>query len=472
MRTAAIYERISDDREGRELGVDRQDEDDRALAEREGLKVFRTYRDNDLSASTKSKKRRPGYDEMMKDAKAGRFSVIIAYSSSRLTRRPREHEDLIDLATQHGITYRFVQSPSFDLNTADGRQIARMLAAADAAEAERTAERVTREVRARAEKGEFHGGPRGFGLTEDGCSIVETEAALIRGWYDHVIAGGSLTSIRTDLERQGIPSATGLPWRTPVIRKILINPRNAGLRIHDGIEYPAPNPEIVPEQTWRATRSVLTDPDRRVHQLGPARKHIGTGLFVCERCDVTVNVGYARQGHLVYRCLKCWRNWKAEPLNGWIDDVISGRLDSPDAQELLPQEQGVDLQGLRTEKAAIKQNMADLAGEFALAKGAIREALNAGLRKGDSRLAEIESELAAASQVSTLSAVLAAPKPGAFWRDMDDVARRQAVIRALVEIRLGAPIRGRAAWDPKRFLGGSRWVGDTATWGEHWAQEA
>ena len=56
--TAAIYCRISNDPEGRELGVERQEEDARLLAARLGLDVVKVFTDNDVSASTKSRKRR------------------------------------------------------------------------------------------------------------------------------------------------------------------------------------------------------------------------------------------------------------------------------------------------------------------------------------------------------------------------------------------------------------------------------
>src|SRR5213078_4676766 len=102
MGHAAIYCRISADREGRELGVERQEADCRALAERLGLHVVDVYIDNDLSASTRSRKDRPRYRQMLADARAGKVTTVIAYTSGRLTRRPREHEDLIDLATGHG----------------------------------------------------------------------------------------------------------------------------------------------------------------------------------------------------------------------------------------------------------------------------------------------------------------------------------------------------------------------------------
>lgn len=466
---AAIYERISDDREGRELGVDRQDKLCKDLAKRDGLTVVRVYRDNDLSASTKSRKRRPQYDQMIADAKEGRFEVIVAYASSRLTRRPREHEDLIDLAVDHGVTYLFVVSPSFNLNTADGRQIARMLAAADAAEAERTAERVTSAMRQRAERGEFHGGPRPFGITADGCGIVEEEAKLIRKWYAHVLAGGSLNSITTDLNRAGIPSTTGKTWRTPSIRRILLYARNAGLRVLDGVEFPAPNPPIVPEATWRAAARMLTEPGRRLND-STARKHLGTGLYVCVRCDCPVNIGYHKDGGTVYRCLSCWRTWKAEPINAWVEQAVAARLSSEDIRErILPrQRDGIDLDALRSEARAIRDNLAALAAEFATARGATREALMAGLRAGETRLEEITVQLVEAGRVDVGAALLAADDPAAEWRSITDLGRKQAVIRLLATIRLGPPIRGRKPWSPY-FMGDSMWAGDELTWGEHWA---
>ncbi|MFD6771183.1 recombinase family protein [Micromonospora chalcea] len=178
-RRAAKYRRISDDREGRELGITRQDEDLDELAEREDLVYVAEYVDNDISASTRSKKRRPDYDRMMADAKAGAFEVIAAYTTGRLTRRPREHEDLIDLAKDHGIEFKYIRSPSFDLTTAQGRRIARTLAAQDAGEAEDISERVERDVRRRAEAGEFHGGNLPFGIDGD-REIVKGKLRYVR----------------------------------------------------------------------------------------------------------------------------------------------------------------------------------------------------------------------------------------------------------------------------------------------------
>ena len=135
-KTAAIYARISLDAEGAELGVRRQEDDCRALAQQRGLEVAEVYVDNDMGASTRSKaKRRPDVERLLADARAGHFSVVLAYSNSRLTRRPLELETLIALHEQCGTTFETVVSGSDDLSTADGRMVARIKANIDAAEA-------------------------------------------------------------------------------------------------------------------------------------------------------------------------------------------------------------------------------------------------------------------------------------------------------------------------------------------------
>lgn len=55
----------------------RQLEDCLALAERLGFDVSNGHSDNDIGASRGSPKSRPRYDEMLRTARAGKFSVII-----------------------------------------------------------------------------------------------------------------------------------------------------------------------------------------------------------------------------------------------------------------------------------------------------------------------------------------------------------------------------------------------------------
>src|SRR6478736_4372336 len=82
---AAIYCRISRDREGAGLGVERQEADCRALAERLGWEVAAVFVDNDISAYSGA--RRPQYDLMLAAVREGEIKGIVAWHPDRLHRR-------------------------------------------------------------------------------------------------------------------------------------------------------------------------------------------------------------------------------------------------------------------------------------------------------------------------------------------------------------------------------------------------
>lgn len=134
--------------------MERQEQNCRRMAVERGWTVFEpVYGEKDVSASTRSAKRRPVFDQMLEDLDAGPATVLLAYSTSRLTRRPMEYERLIELTARSGLQIHTVVTGPVQLDTADGRAIARVLAVLDAAEAERTSERVTRAKLQRAEQG-------------------------------------------------------------------------------------------------------------------------------------------------------------------------------------------------------------------------------------------------------------------------------------------------------------------------------
>src|SRR5262245_66305159 len=80
---AAVYLRISNDRVGAGLGVDRQERDCRDLAARLGVPVTAVYTDNDVSAYQRRKVRN-GYQAMLDDMAAGKFGHVLAWHTDRL----------------------------------------------------------------------------------------------------------------------------------------------------------------------------------------------------------------------------------------------------------------------------------------------------------------------------------------------------------------------------------------------------
>jgi site-specific DNA recombinase len=232
--TAAIYTRISRDRTGERVGVQNQEKDCRTLAERLGLDVYKVYEDDDQGASslTHKSKTRPFYAQMLKDARAGKFTHILAHSNSRLTRRMRELEDIVDLAKEHSITFHTWEAGEYDLSTVSGRRTARILGSIAAGESEEISYRQKTAFRHMAMKGEPKlQRQRPFGWEKDGKTIREDEAAIVRAGVQDVIEGKSLYAIARAWEEAGyITASGGTTWDPTVVKRILVGWRTAGVR--------------------------------------------------------------------------------------------------------------------------------------------------------------------------------------------------------------------------------------------------
>ncbi|MER7445002.1 recombinase family protein [Micromonospora avicenniae] len=352
---AAVYCRISQDRESEEKGVTRQEEDCRELAARLGFEVTRVYVDNDLSASTRATKPRPDFEEMMRQAEAGHLDVLVSYSNGRLTRRPLELERLITLHERRGTLIHTVVSGTDDLSTADGRMTARIKAAVDAAEAERTGERVERAARQRREEGRLHGGSRTFGYVHGSplgyCREVDPLAArAIREGMDLLFATGRVSKVREHWNRLGVLTPSGKEWRNDSnVARTLRSPRIAGLLSHDG--------EIVGEGDWPAiiTRAeheaiLAALGSRGVRGDGSKPrvvKYLLTGVVYClcgapMRAQVYAPRGKAGGGFNRYVCIsqyggcgKCSRQrpWLEEMTREYVTGRIEGEGSGLDVPE-------------------------------------------------------------------------------------------------------------------------------------------
>ncbi|MGW2210100.1 recombinase family protein [Streptomyces sp. NPDC001781] len=169
---AIIYCRISRDREGAGLAVERQREDCEALATQLGLEVVACYTDNDLSAY--SGKPRPGYQQLLVDLREGRADTVLAWHTDRLHRSPAELEEYIDVCEpsdrSRSVQTRTVVAGNLDLSTATGRMIARQLGVQARYEVERMIERQKRKRDEMAKNGQYLGGRRPFGYEPDGVT--------------------------------------------------------------------------------------------------------------------------------------------------------------------------------------------------------------------------------------------------------------------------------------------------------------
>jgi len=426
--------------------------------------VVASYTDNDIGASTRSTKPRPDYERMLADARAGRFDVILTYTSSRLTRRPIEHEAQIKLAERHGVRFEYVRSPSFDLNTADGRHVARMLAAQDAAESERISERVQRARLARAMQGRpGGGGRRPYGFEPDGVTVRPAETAEIVKAADALLAGISLRQVALGLRERDVPTVTGARWSTRSLRDILLRPRNAGLIVHrgevlEGVQ--APWEPILSRDVWAAVRALLTDPSRRTSP-GNTPRWLGSGLYrcghsICIDADppVTLRVVAPASGRHLSRSYCCVAGRRhlsrsADALDTYVGKVIVRRLERKDAADLLtPPDRDVDTAALTREAAALRTKLSEA---LSLWRDDVLTAAEYRTTRAEleGRLGAVEDRQRVAAGRDPLAGIAGREDAAEAWERLD-LGRQRAILSTLLIVTVLPQRPGRMP-DGSRF---------------------
>lgn len=458
-KTAAIYCRISRDMEGQGAGVERQEQLCRDLAKRMGLTVVDVYTDNDLGASSRSRKPRPEYQRMLSDARTGAFGVILAYSASRLTRRPLEFEDLIRLADDNGVKIHTVTSGTVSFETADSRAVARTIAAWDAAEAERLGERVAAQKAKALRDGRYIGGrvPFGWRAVDKTPQVHEGEAAAIRDAYRMLLSGLPMSKVADDWKERGILSKSGKPLGTTQITRIMLRARNAGLVVHHGETVNDNWPPIVDLTTFRQVEAILTDPARRQDQVHK-RRYLLSGILLCHcgrkmtgyserpdsgwyRCSVHQEGSRYVAGHALRRM---------QPLDRYITTIVCEYLTTSSARALLQ-----DHDATRANQGAAlptSRELSELVGRRdalvrLFAQGTISEGqLTEGTAEVNQQIEAMRTTATRRTGSRVLASILVGPDPAAAFRDADVLQQRQ-VLKALLTVEC-LPNPGRGTFKP------------------------
>jgi DNA invertase Pin-like site-specific DNA recombinase len=460
-RQAVIYCRISKDRTGAGLGVERQEQDARELATRLGATVVETYADNDASAY--SGKPRKGYERMLADLdRPGAPQLILCWHTDRLHRQNKELESFIDFTTARGVTVHTVRAGPIDLSTASGQFQARVLGAAAQYESKLKSERGQRQKEQARDRGQWHGGAPPFGWQggEEGLVLAPDEAVLIVTGTRMLLAGRSLGAVIQTFNAAEPKPRRGQTWSRRTVGRALGRWANAGLVSHRDqpvgpATWPAlatPDGDVITAEDVKAVRAILADNAAERHRhgdLGNQTKWLLGGIAICvcgapmRSSSTGVSAGRRRP---VYRCTVGGRGHVTRsiaPLDAFIRELVARRLRLPDLADLLPASglTGPQASELRAEVARLEERLQELAvllGDEVLDPAGYQTAA----RRVRDRLTSAERELSAALRRSPLAPVLSARDPGAAFLAADiDVQR--SVVRELITVRLRSPRLGR-----------------------------
>jgi site-specific DNA recombinase len=454
---AAIYARISSDRDGSQLGVGRQVEDCERLILRQGWQGEERYVDDDVSAW--GRKPRPEYRRMLDDLRGGYLDAVVVWDLDRLHRQPRELEEFFELCKAAKVSKLASVSGDVDLSTHDGQFLARILGAVAAKESDDKSRRIRRKKEADAQAGKISGGgSRPYGYDDDKLTVRESEAIVIRECAAKLLAGEALRSICTSLNERGVPTSTGGQWQAQTLSRILKSARIAGQREHKG--------EIVAEAEWPAIispaessriRALLSDPARRTNKV--ARRYLLVRLLRCGLCGETL-VSRPKQGGVrAYQCVRgpgfsgCGRmSARADLLEQFVVDAVLYRLDSPELAAAMSGEPGdPDAERCQAEIDQAGSQLDVLAsmhgeGEISLSEWlAARAPLQRRVTDAKKQLGRLTRTTALAGQIGNSSELRER------WGSLP-LSRQHAIVAAVLDHITVAPARrGYNGFDPSRF---------------------
>lgn len=456
-RAAALYARISSDQEGAGLGVARQLEDCRRRARELGWTVAEEYVDNDLSAY--SGKARPAYERMLADLTDGARDGVVVYHTDRLTRRPIELEQFVNVLTAASVRdVQFVAGGDLDVGNGDGLLVARMMSAVAANESATKSRRIRRKMDEVAASGKPHGGYiRPFGFEDDKITHRPQEAEIIRVLVARYLAGESFRSLATWLETEGIRTVQGGQWLSGTLRLLLSSARIAGLRRHRG--------QVIGPAAWEP---IITEADRakvlaRMAERAAAghrspRRYLLTGLLRCGRCG-GVLFSAARQDARRYVCLSgpdhggCGRlTIVAPPVEQLIAEGVLYRLDTPELADALAGRAAANeaTAAVAEQLSGDRAQLDELAAMYSQRSITAREWMTA-RNPIEARIREAERRLARASRCEALAGL---PGNGAAlriqWAGLN-LVRQHAVVSAVLDHAVILPgVPGAQAVDPGR----------------------
>jgi DNA invertase Pin-like site-specific DNA recombinase len=352
---AAIYARISKE------DLDKSGDDDSESVQNQklllidyavsqGFLIHNVYVDEDLSGFSD----RPAFKQMIKDAAAGLFNIVLCKSQSRFTRDMELVERYIHgCFVEWGI--RFISiTDNVDTNIKGNKKARQIYGLVNEWYSEDLSENIKAVFRKKMEAGQFLGAFACYGYEKDPQDrhrlIVDDEAApYVREIFAMYLEGFGSSRIALMLTQRGVPTPTrhkkarGLNFQNPnggfyssqygawsggTVRRILQNQAYIGTLIQGRekkVSYKSSKVVTAPREQWVVIKNChepiieedvfwkvqgLIDGNRRKYGNNAAQKtdrpkpHILAGKVICADCGSTMQrSGVSRDGRTYY--LRC-----------------------------------------------------------------------------------------------------------------------------------------------------------------------
>jgi len=381
---AAIYARVSTERQAERGTIGSQIEALRAHVAAAGDELAGEYRDDGHSGARLD---RPGLDALRDAAEAGLVEVVWCLSPDRLARSYAYQVLILDELARLGVAVRFTDAPGLDKDDPQARLLTQVQGVIAEYERAKIGERYRRGKLFRSRAGEvisrkapygYRRIPRGPGGPAH-LEIYEPEAAIARRIFAERAAGTTIRQICRQLNNDAVPTPTGsrAVWHTSTLNRILRSEAYIG-RVyynrtdtvpdhrpgHRTRQVPRPRaewiaipcPPLITDQTFEAAATVSYDNSKWSPRRAEPGAWLLRGLVKCGPCGVGTSCHKMRgrngTWHRYYYChnhdplraggqdRRCpERNIRADALDDFVFAQIRAALLDP--AQLLAGEQAI-----------------------------------------------------------------------------------------------------------------------------------
>ncbi|MDK0562276.1 recombinase family protein [Clostridium perfringens] len=336
----AIYCRVSTEEQS-ENGYS-IDEQERLLEEwckKMGYVIYKCYSDRGISG--KNIKDRPALKELLSDAKAGKFDMVISWKINRVSRKLEDVLKIVNLLEKNNITFKSYSEP-FETDTPAGRMQFQMMALIGEFERGTIAQNVKMGMIAKEKSGNWCGGRvLGYDLVPNNSpeeekkgknklKINEKEAEIVRFIFNEYSKGKGYKAITNQINKLGYKTKKGNDFSVGSIRDILTNPVYIGeIRYNVRQNWSEkrrrninPNPirvkgkheAIIDRELWDKVQLILESKKGK-----PSRIYDGeyplTGILRCPKCGAgmvisrtTNTLADGSKKRIAYYCCGNWKN--------------------------------------------------------------------------------------------------------------------------------------------------------------------
>ena len=313
---AALYARVSSDRQDVDLSVAAQMRALRDFARKNGYLVAREYVDEAESGRIAD---RPEFRKMIDAASQPNapFREILVWKFSRFTRK-REHAVAFkSMLRRKGVRVVSITEQADDTPT--GKLLEGIIESVDEFYSENLAQEVTRGMREAASRGFWVASRTPYGynrvMVQDGAKkrpMLEPDpdaSEVVKRIFDMAEAGTGMLQISKTLNDEGIASPAGKLWSKNGVHFILRNEVYTGTLVwgtsgkgkDDPVRVEKAFPAIVSKTKFRRVKRLMkTRAPKVVHPRRVGSTYLLSGLVKCKACNRALSGQDAKSGQFSY----------------------------------------------------------------------------------------------------------------------------------------------------------------------------